>query len=184
MSDYATGFQCNRWLMTVFFWLLDTVLQNCWVIAKFRFESDNPTPADKKLLEYKRNTKIRGRFRFQLDLANELIAYAKANALKEVDGDVTRVRWMNQSNQSQTREENSQHVTDSNEEEVHKLVTRGTKSYCQVCYAKLKHLKTQSEKKKASTRTDTVCCAASCGGKRMCVACFVEHHKAHGYPVA
>lgn len=69
-SDYTTSMRTNRWYMRIFFWLLDRVVHQTYVIVAYCADMGIGPDA------WKRYLKKGGRKRFQIDMAREIMNYA------------------------------------------------------------------------------------------------------------
>jgi len=89
IADCTISVRCSRWFMRVVFWVLDVILWNIWCIVQFRIDA-----GDKFYQQFKGNTGVpSGRYRFQLELADQLIAYSLEMAIKEAGGSRRNVKW-------------------------------------------------------------------------------------------
>eukprot|EP00956_Cyclotella_meneghiniana_P044563 scaffold323191_cov89-Cyclotella_meneghiniana.AAC.1 len=88
-ADYTTSLRTNRWYLRVFFWLLDRVVHQLYVIIIYCARNDiGPT-------EWTDYLRKHGRRKFQIDLGWDLMSYAIRNSWTNMDGD-NKPNWMRQ----------------------------------------------------------------------------------------
>ena len=184
------------------FWVLDVMLWNIWVIVQFRVAA-----GDEYYQMFKDNKGVpNGRYRFQLELADQLIAYSLEAAIAEAGGDRRKVKWAAQIGrgqfQSPTGSSSSfqsppgsggsfkspaagRRTPQTPLEAVecplsHELVPHGSKSntYCQLCYQYKtdKDTRSKAERRKDSNKTNLKCELCR---MRVCPVCHKDgtHHQ-------
>ena len=171
MGEQTISVRASRWCMRIVFWAFDVVLWNMWVIAVFFMEDKDP-----RYMAYKSNQGVpNGRYRFQLDLADQLVTYALESAIAEA-GSKERVRWANNKKAGQFKSPKTPAEKVASPTR-HELVRHDSKSYryCQLCYRnKTSTALSKAERRKQSPKVDYKCAACDV---RMCDQCFAESHK-------
>jgi len=183
IADHTISVRCSRWFMRVVFWVLDVMLWNIWVIVQFRVAA-----GDEYYQMFKDNKGVpNGRYRFQLELADQLIAYSLEAAIAEAGGDRRKVKWAAQIGrgqfQSPTGSSSSfqsppgsggsfkspaagrrtpQTPSEAVEHPLsHELVPHGDSKnkYCQLCYQYKtdKDTRSKAERRKDSNKTNLKC---------------------------
>ena len=198
IADYTISVRCSRWFMRVVFWVLDVILWNIWCIVQFRIDA-----GDKYYQQFKGNTGVpSGRYRFQLELADQLIAYSLEMAIKEAGGSRRNVKWAAQIGGGRFQSPASRAPSAGNSASfqspapsqappqtpselverprTHKLVPYvGRNTYCQLCY-NYGTDKTLSvgQRRKASNKTNHMCKVCNV---RVCPKCentgIHRHHR-------
>eukprot|EP00956_Cyclotella_meneghiniana_P016026 scaffold25077_cov48-Cyclotella_meneghiniana.AAC.2 len=86
-ADYTTSLRTNRWYLRVFFWLLDRVVHQLYVIIIYCARNAIGPP------EWTDYLKKHGRRKFQIDLGRDLMSYAIRNSWNNIGA---KPNWMRQ----------------------------------------------------------------------------------------
>jgi len=175
IADFSISVRTRRWFMRVVFWYLDGFIWNIWCIVKFRMNAETPGKGDGYFDKFKKKKGAIGcRYRFQLELAEQLMAYALKKAIEEAGGDRTKVGWAY--NVETGRFKKAETPTDlaAKKDACHDLqpLPKYSKhTFCQCCYSKTNQSLSQGERRRLSATAVGVCEAC---GWRYCAACNVE----------
>lgn len=171
MGDYSISVRASRWYMRVAFFALDVVIWNMWCIASFRMND-----GDEMFSAFRPNLGVPAcRYRFQLELADQLMAYGLQKAIEE-EGSKEAVRWACNKDAGLFKSPQTP-VKKVMLPRHHKKVRHGDKGnrHCQLCFKnKTCKILGESERRKQCIKTDFKCEACN---KRMCDECYIEHHK-------
>lgn len=189
ISDYTISVRCSRWFMRVVFWVLDVMLWNIWCIVQFRIDA-----GDKYYQQFKGNTGVpSGRYRFQLELADQLIAYSLDAAIKEVGGDRSKVKWakqhgcgqfqspMGSSSKARTPASAMRSPSDlveSPRPTACNLVPHGTpkSKYCQLCYQYRTDTRANEKVRRKTSKNTALTCEVC--NVRVCADCEIKKYHA------
>ena len=183
IADFTTSQRSIRWYLRIFFFCLDLVLVAIWIIVSFRME------LDESLKQFRHGArKLGGRHRFQLAMADAIIEYAKAGAIKK-HGSAQNVPWFPKQQgrppSDATKEARRRAATEFDPLQ-HQLMKIKKQKRCRACedLAKTKYPgASQTERRSIVVKTQTRC--AGCPDD---VALCAYHHRngwdhAHGRQV-
>lgn len=179
IADFTISVKTRRWYMRVVFWVLDVVIWNIWVIVRIRVGGGGE--GDEWYKQFDGSTGVpSGRYRFQLELADQLIAYALEQAVQEAGGDRTKVPWAPKPGGGRFTPAATpveQAAAPPQSHELRPLKSTNTSTFCQACYKyKTCDKLSQGERRRQSKPAVGHCVACNW---RFCLACHSgDGHKA------
>lgn len=171
IADFTTSQRSIRWYLRIFFFCLDLVLVAIWIIVSFRME------LDESLKQFRHGArKLGGRHRFQLAMADAIIEYAKAGAIKK-HGGAQNVPWFPKHQgcppSDATKEARRRTATEFDPQQ-HQLVKMTVRRRCRACEDLAQT--TYPEASQDTRRSVVVVTQTRCAGCPDDIALCAYHH--------